>query len=66
MTGRCKSCNTILSDEEMTHKTLVNGKASYTELCTYCFVLSEDDTPDDMDYSGLFYNEGRRVPHKNE
>ena len=66
MTGRCKSCNNILTTEEMTHKTVVDGRYGYTELCKHCFVLSEDETPDNLDYSGLFFTEGRRVPHRNE
>lgn len=46
MCGRCKSCNTVLFDEELTKKW--PGTQEYVDLCTHCMqiALNPDAVPD--------------------
>lgn len=66
MSGRCKACNVILDEHEMT--ALIDGE--YTELCTYCSTMSKEsddeieESEEKMDYS--FFNPGRRTVRYNE
>ena len=41
MSGRCKSCNTILTEDEMCAKW--PGTDDYCELCSYCQAKSDPD-----------------------
>lgn len=65
MSGRCKSCNKPLSDDEMKSKD-ING--NYTDICFNCI----DDTMlalfsiNEQDSSSDFYREGRSYPHNND
>jgi len=45
MSGRCKSCNTVLFDEELTAK--YPGTNEYIELCFYCLDIANN--PDNVD-----------------
>lgn len=45
MSGRCRSCNCILSEDEMTYKW--PGTETYSDLCFECISKSELDEPDD-------------------
>ena len=62
MSGHCKSCDCVLSDDDMIKKD-IHGQ--YTELCTYCIVstqraeLGMSDGPVDNE----FYKAGRRSSH---
>lgn len=44
MSGRCRACNVILTDDEMTNKW--PGTSKYTELCFSCLSKCEDDNDD--------------------
>jgi hypothetical protein len=55
MSGRCRSCNTVLTDEELCYKTPLDGQ--YTDLCFRCLSLGEEG---EDDFDGLF------DPHKDE
>ena len=41
MSGRCKSCNCVLSEDEMVHKW--PGTPEYSDLCFTCMSLMEDE-----------------------
>lgn len=43
MTGRCKACNVVLFEEELTTKDVLTGE--YLELCFKCQDIS--DNPDE-------------------
>lgn len=44
MSGRCKSCDSVLSDEDMCYKDYKTGE--YTELCYKCRQVDyEEDLP---------------------
>jgi hypothetical protein len=62
MSGRCKSCDSILSDDDMIKK---DSFGDFTELCTYCLVATQRAELELSD--GLidndFYKTGRRTPH---
>lgn len=45
MSGRCLSCNAILSDEEMTTK--VPNTNEYQDLCFVCTAKANDDLYDE-------------------
>ena len=61
MSGRCKSCDAILSDDEM--KTLdVNGE--YVETCSHCRAVYYETTYTNDDPSQDFYREGVRQVHR--
>ena len=50
MCGRCKSCNVVLTDDEMCAKW--PNSEDYCELCTHCMHLSNPDAvleADDFD-----------------
>lgn len=49
MSGRCRSCNTTMTDEELCYKNPIDEQ--YTDLCFRCLSLSEEgeDT-----FDGLF------------
>ncbi len=44
MSGRCKACNVVLNDDEMTMKYPDDG--SYVELCMRCLGLGEEGEED--------------------
>ena len=48
MSGRCKSCNAILTEDEMCAKW--SGSDDYVELCSYCLnkIESDDDWEDSI------------------
>lgn len=48
MAGRCKACNVILTEDEMTNKW--PGTTEYTDLCFSCLSTCED-TGDDSFWS---------------
>ena len=54
MSGRCKSCNVILFEEELTTKDTLTG--DYLELCFVCQEIAEnpegviDEYPDGLMY----------------
>lgn len=45
MSGRCKACDCVLSDFEMTRKIKsdITGKKEYVELCNTCFSSTDTD-----------------------
>lgn len=44
MSGRCKACNVILDEFEMTRKwPSAENTNDYCDLCTHCLKASEDD-----------------------
>ena len=47
MSGRCKSCNTILTEDEMCAKW--PGSGDYCELCSLCIKKSDPDLEFDDD-----------------
>lgn len=53
MSGRCKACNVVLFDEELTTKDPATGE--YLELCFKCQEIS--DNPEAVDD---FYPEGSK------
>ena len=53
MSGRCKACNVVLFDEELTTKDPTTGE--YLELCFKCQEIS--DNPEAVDD---FYPEGSK------
>ena len=57
MSGRCKSCNVVLFDEELTTKDQVTGQ--YLELCFKCQDIAEnpDSVNDDYPQGQMFYEE---------
>ncbi len=57
MSGRCKSCNTVLYDEELTSK--YPGTNEYTELCFSCLdiALDPDSVQDDYPQGSMHYEE---------
>jgi RNA polymerase subunit RPABC4/transcription elongation factor Spt4 len=47
MSGRCKACNIILNEDEMTQKW--PGTDDYCDLCNQCLRLSDpDECSDDL------------------
>lgn len=61
MSGRCKACNAVLFDHELTLK---YPDGSYTDVCTNCFNLTElaESMTEDQYLSNKndFFHEGRR------
>jgi hypothetical protein len=57
MSGRCKSCNVILFDEELTNK--YPGTNEYVELCNKCLdiALNPDSAFDDYGTVTTEYHE---------
>ena len=53
MSGRCRSCNKVLSEYEMTRKItgIYSGKTEYADMCSHC--LNESNT------SNLYLYENR-------
>lgn len=49
MSGRCKACNAVMTEDEM--KTKYADSNEYVELCTFC--LREDDFDDDPEWFDL-------------
>lgn len=49
MSGRCKACNAVMTEDEM--KTKYMDSNEYVELCTFC--LREDDFDDDPEWFDL-------------
>lgn len=47
MSGRCKSCNTILTEDEMCAKW--PGSDDYCDLCSSCICKSDPDAEWDSD-----------------
>lgn len=47
MSGRCKACDKIMSDEEM--KTMWPGTTDYVELCGYCLASDNEEDNDWLD-----------------
>lgn len=47
MSSRCKSCDAIFSEDELTYIDPSTGK--YTDLCFDCISLCEDYSEDDCD-----------------
>lgn len=45
MSGRCKACDCVLSDFELTRKIKsdITGKKEYVELCNTCFFLPDTE-----------------------
>ena len=43
MSGRCKACNKIMSEYEMTRKCVKSGE--YLDLCSDCLTFVQDDVP---------------------
>jgi len=62
MSGHCKSCDCILSDDDMIKKD-IHGQ--YTELCSYCIVATDQaERSSDRDLThNEFYYTGRRSAH---
>ena len=65
MSGRCKSCNEVLTEIEMRYK----EDGHYTELCTKCInitYLAENDyyEDDSLDIDLLFYHQTKRPAHE--
>ena len=64
--SRCKSCNAIMSEEELRRK---DGFGGYSELCAECLdivYLAEYDLLSEHNFTGDFYVEGRRGGALNE
>lgn len=40
MSGRCRACNVILTEEEMTY--MYPGSVEYTDMCFRCLDLGEE------------------------
>ena len=56
MCGRCKSCNSVLYDEELTQK--IPGTNEYTDLCARCLDIAlNPDNVDDTYHTNNYYNE---------
>jgi len=57
LSGRCKSCNVVLFDEELTTKDQVTGQ--YLELCFKCQDIAEnpDNVNDDYPQGQMYYEE---------
>lgn len=56
MSGRCKACDVILFEQELTTK--YPGSNQYTELCFQCLEIAENpDSVDDSYHTVDFYNE---------
>ena len=57
MSGRCKSCNVVLFDEELTTKDQVTGQ--YLELCFKCQDIAEnpESVLDEYPTGQMFYEE---------
>lgn len=49
MSGRCRSCNTVLQPEELCYKTPIDNQ--YTDLCFRCLSLGEEG---EEDFDDLF------------
>jgi aerobic-type carbon monoxide dehydrogenase small subunit (CoxS/CutS family) len=41
MSGRCRACNVILNEEEMTSRDILTGE--YTDMCFRCTALANDE-----------------------
>ena len=50
MSGRCKACDCIMSEEDM--KTVWPDSKEYTDICGYCMSIALD--PDDADFDEEF------------
>ena len=64
MSGRCKSCNKPLTDDEMTAK---DSSGIYLDICFNCIddtMLALFNTQENTPLE--FYREGRSYPHKND
>lgn len=49
MSGRCKSCNYVLTDDEMVNKW--PGTTEYTDMCFSCLSLCNDESEySDLDF----------------
>ena len=46
MSGRCRSCDSVLTDDEMVAKW--PGTISYIDMCFVCLSKSEIEEPDQM------------------
>ncbi len=57
MSGRCKSCNVVLFDEELTTKDPVTGQ--YLELCFKCQDIAEnpENVLDEYPTGQMYYEE---------
>lgn len=56
MSGRCKSCNTELYDDELTSKYL--GTNEYIDLCFRCLdIAMNPEAVDDTYHTTDYYNE---------
>ena len=61
MSGRCKSCNCVLTEYEMKLK---DFDGMYTELCHFCYdeLNILENSIEDTTKGNDFFREGRRIP----
>lgn len=60
MSGRCKSCDAILTDEEMRTK---DDDNNFIDVCFSCRASYFEDVYTTTNSTGEFFKEGRRLVH---